>query len=392
VRVLGISSGTSFDGIDAIVVDLHLEGEVLVGEVLGRSATPYSTELRTMLAAMLPPREVTLREVAVVDALVGQEFAAAAHGLARAVGGVDAVGSHGQTLYHWVDEGTARGTLQLGQPAWIAERLEVPVVGDLRARDIAAGGQGAPLVVLLDELLLAGREGTQVALNIGGIANVTVVDPARPTIAYDIGPGNALIDAVVQELRLDPHGYDAGGVIAAQGALDVALLDALLADPYYRGVPPKSTGKEHFHLGHVRAATATVGRDTRAADLVRTLTELTALTVADAVASHGTQVLWASGGGVHNPVLMDRISALLPGVDMRPTRELGIAEDDKEALLFAVLGWYHLVGLPASVPSATGARGPRLLGSVTPGARPAVVELAPHAPRSLRLTPSGSPS
>lgn len=386
MRVLGMISGTSHDGIDAAVVDFALDGDTLRGAVRHGSTTPYDPALRARLLAALPPAPTTLAEVAVLDTLVGQSFAAVAARVAAAVGGVDLVVSHGQTVFHWVDGGHALGTLQIGQPAWIAERVGAPVLSDVRIRDVAAGGHGAPLVSYLDRLLLADRGGVAAALNLGGIANITVLRPDGSLVAYDTGPANALVDAVVTADGLDPAGYDTGGRLAAAGAVDAALLAVLLDDPYYRLDPPRSTGKELFHLAYVRDAVTRAGSSPRAADLVRTLTELTARTVADEVRRQGATFLAASGGGCHNPVLMARIGALLPGVEIVPTDELGVPADDKEAIAFALIGWCTAHGLPGTVAAGTGARGPRILGTLTPGEGPLrLPEPLPAAPARLRL-------
>ena len=188
-----------------------------------------------------------------LDTRIGQAFAEVAVAAIEHVGPVDLIVSHGQTLYHWVEDGTVKGTLQLGQPAWIAERTHVPVVSDLRPRDVAAGGQGAPLVSLLDTLLLAGRDGRPAALNLGGIANLTV-----PPLAFDTGPGNALLDRAARQLAGRP--YDDDGALAAAGPVVPELLDRLLADPYYARPAPKSTGPEHFDARRRRRPTAGRGR------------------------------------------------------------------------------------------------------------------------------------
>ncbi|HEY4752399.1 MAG TPA: anhydro-N-acetylmuramic acid kinase, partial [Candidatus Limnocylindrales bacterium] len=215
MRVLGMISGTSMDGIDAAVVDFASDGDTLHGRILHGSTTRYRPPLRDRLIAAMPPESTTFEEVCRLDTLVGQEFAAVAQDVAAAVGGVDLVVSHGQTMFHWVDGGHALGTLQIGEPAWIAERTGVPVLSDTRIRDIVAGGHGAPLVSYLDSLLLAGRGGTAIALNLGGISNITVVRPDGSLVAYDIGPANALVDAVVTAEGLDPAGYDTDGRLAA---------------------------------------------------------------------------------------------------------------------------------------------------------------------------------
>lgn len=370
MRVLGMISGTSIDGIDAAVVDFALDGDTLHGHVRHGSTTPYPAELRAGLVAVLPPAATTMAEVCRLDTAVGQAFAEVAATVADEVGGVDLVVSHGQTVFHWVEGGHALGTLQIGQPAWIAERVGAPVLSDVRIRDVVAGGHGAPLVAYLDSLLLAGHGGTAAALNLGGIANITVLRPDGTLVAYDTGPANALVDAVVTAEGLDPAGYDTDGRLAAAGRVDEALLAVLLDDLYYRLPPPRSTGKEYFHLPYVREAVRRAGSDPTPEDLVRTLTELTVRTVADEVRRQGATFLATSGGGCHNPVVVRGLRDALPGVEVVPADTLGARTDDKEAIAFALIGWCTAHGLPATVPSGTGARAPRVLGTLTPGAGP----------------------
>ncbi len=391
MRVLGMISGTSHDGIDVAIVDFTAQDGQLVGQVVHESATPYPAELRARLVAALPPAPTTLREVCELDTLIGKAFAEAAATAATAVGGVGAVASHGQTVYHWVDGTHALGTLQIGQPAWIAEKLGVPVISDIRIRDITAGGHGAPLVSFLDELLLRDHDGTSAALNLGGISNITVVG-ADGLLAYDIGPANALIDAVIVDEQLNDLGYDEDARIARTGTVDEELLALLLSDAYYDLGTPKSTGKEHFHLDYVRAAETSLGRVLAPADLVRTLTELTVRTVSADVARAGVEFLAVSGGGCRNPLLLEGIREALPGVDVVLADELGAPSDSKEAIAFALIGWCTLHGIPATVPGGTGASGTRVLGTITPGAGPLVLP-APvlGGIRSLTLRP-GSPS
>ncbi|WEK61144.1 MAG: anhydro-N-acetylmuramic acid kinase [Candidatus Microbacterium colombiense] len=366
MRVLGLLSGTSHDGIDVTVVDFQESDGALHGTVLHEDSVAYAPELRARLVAALPPSQTTLAEVCELDTLIGQAFAEVAAGAAASVGGVDAVCTHGQTVYHWVDAGHALGTLQIGQPAWIAEKVGAPVVSDVRIRDITVGGHGAPLVSFLDELLLRGRAGTSAALNLGGIANITVVGDGIS--AYDIGPANALVDAVVVDRALNDLGYDDDAAIARSGAVDEALLTALLADPYYALSAPKSTGKEHFHLDYVRAHLS--GREISTPDLVRTLTELTVQTVAQDVRAAGVGYLAVSGGGCRNPLIMQGLRDALPEVDVVLADELGASADNKEAVLFALIGWCTMHGVAAVIPGGTGARAPRILGTITPGAGP----------------------
>lgn len=386
MRILGMISGTSHDGIDVAVVDFELVGGLLEGRVGHTASTPYPAELRARLIAALPPAETTLAEVCVLDTLIGQSFAEAAASAIALGGPVDLIVSHGQTVFHWVEGTHALGTLQIGQPAWIAERTGVPVLSDVRVRDITAGGHGAPLVSVLDGLLLRAHAGGAAALNLGGIANMTVVRGGE-LYAYDLGPANALIDAVVTSRGLNERGFDADGRIAASGRVDERLLEVLLDEPYYALAAPKSTGKELFHLGYVEAALARAGRAPGDADLVATLTELTVRTVARDVRAAGVGALVVSGGGCRNPVIMDGLRAALPGVDVAPSDDYGAPSDDKEAIAFALIGWLTAHGLPGTVPGGTGAREARILGTLTPGAGPLALP-APVAepPRSLVLT------
>ena len=245
-------SGTSADGIDAAAADLRLDGELLELVPLGALAAPLPAGYRELVRAVLPPASTTAEAVCRLDTAAGRAFAeVAARAVAELCGGrADLVVSHGQTVHHWVDGGpgisTVHGTLQLGQPAWIAERTGLPVVADLRPRDVAAGGQGAPLVSAIDVLLLAGRPGPAAALNLGGIANVTVVAPGRDPVAFDTGPANALLDAAVLDRTGATHDVD--GALAARGHVHEPLLARLLAEPYYALPPPRTTGRELFHL------------------------------------------------------------------------------------------------------------------------------------------------
>lgn len=394
MRVIGMMSGTSFDAVDAAAADLELDGDTVHLRPLGLVSRPYPTALRESLRAALPPAATTMEQVCRLDTGVGQAFAALAVRANQELcaGAAELVVSHGQTVYHWTDGEAVLGSLQIGQPAWIAEATGLPVVSDLRARDVAAGGQGAPLVSALDVVWLGGRDHVSAALNLGGIANVTVVGPGREPVAYDTGPANALIDAAVQHATSGGSSYDADGALAASGRVDTTLLDLLLAEPYYRRPAPKSTGKELFNLAYLQAATgARPGLGT--ADLVATLTALTARTVADAVQRAGAVEVVAAGGGTQNPVLMAMLRERLPSVTLVTADELGLPTAAKEAYAFAFLGFSTVSGLPATVPSCTGARHASVLGSLTPGrngfpvaARPAQrpTRLVVHGPSSSR--------
>jgi anhydro-N-acetylmuramic acid kinase len=278
----------------------------------------------------------------------------------RRYGPVELIGCHGQTIYH---EGGAH-TLQIGEAAVVAERTGVPVVSNFRARDIAAGGQGAPLVPYVDYLLFRHPKRARIALNIGGIANITVIPAgAAPgdVVAFDTGPGNMVIDALAREMGLP---CDRGGKIAASGQVDRVLLDELLADPYYRRRPPKSAGREQYGAEFV-ARLKKAGLPMR--DLIATATVLTAATVAMRVGTcEGDSTdLIVSGGGVHNPQIMAHLAGFLPGVGISTSTEHGIDADAKEAIAFAVLAYQTWRKRPSNLPSATGARHAVVLGDIT---------------------------
>ncbi|MCL2464859.1 MAG: anhydro-N-acetylmuramic acid kinase, partial [Micrococcales bacterium] len=294
----------------------------------------------------------------------GQTLAQAALAGAASVPGqpIDLVASHGQTLYHWVEDGLTLGTLQVGQPAWIAEAIGCPVVSDFRSADVAAGGQGAPLAGKLDELWLGALPGVSVALNIGGLANITVVSDGRVTV-WDTGPGNCLIDLAAQQAS--GEACDRDGALAASGHVDEAALAVLLADPYYKKPPPKSTGREYFDINYLDRLVPDLAQG---AAMVATVTELTARTIADAIPSSARVVV--SGGGVHNPVLMSRLRALIAAPVMT-SAGLGLPVDAKEACLFALLGFLSVHGLSGTMYGpdgcvATGALHEAVLGSLTP--------------------------
>lgn len=386
MKVMGMISGTSYDGIDVAVVDFHDHGELLTAEVSSFASVPYPSELKSRIAAVLPPAAISFAEAAQLDTLIGQAFAAAA--VAQLGGGVELIASHGQTVYHWTEQNRVLGTLQIGQPAWIAEATGVPVVADLRVRDITVGGQGAPLASTLDHLLLAERAAAGqpvAALNLGGISNVTVVGDRAPR-AWDIGPANALLDAVVQSRGLHEAGFDVGGELAARGKVDAALLAELLREPYYQLPAPKSTGKELFHLRYLAEQLRRCGReDIASVDLLATLSALTVRTVVEALQPLKLAELYVSGGGVHHRVVMAGLARMLAGTSVMRVDELGIGADEKEAVLMALLGWLSWHGAPGALPSATGASATRILGAFTPGADPLQLPAPRYAPQRLRV-------
>ncbi|WDZ93458.1 anhydro-N-acetylmuramic acid kinase [Nocardiopsis sp. HUAS JQ3] len=397
--VIGLSSGTSADGIDVAAARFALDGDLVLLTPLGHRTEPYPGDLREAIRAALPPARTTMETVCRLDTRIGRAFAdAALRAVGELAGGrADLVASHGQTLFHWADQradhgagqradgATVHGTLQLGQPAWIAEATGLPVVSDLRTADVAAGGQGAPLASLLDALLLGARPEPTAALNLGGIANVTVLRGEQPPLAFDTGPGNALLDAAARRVSGGRADFDADGAIARSGRPDPALLEHLLAEPYYRLPPPRTTGLELFGPGYLDAALHATGTPDDA-DLMATLVELTAATVADALRPHGVAEVLASGGGTRNPVLMERLAARLSPARLAAFDTLGLDSDAKEAYLFALIGFLTWHGLPGSVPSCTGARRGPVAGRLTPGASPLrLPEPASTVPARLRV-------
>jgi len=390
MRVIGLMSGTSHDAVDAAAADLVLEGDSLLLTPLGMVSAPYPEELRSALTAALPPASTTMRDVCRLDTRIGQAFAALATRADRELcdGRADLIVSHGQTVYHWVEQGRVHGTLQIGSPSWIAEATGRPVVSDLRTRDVAAGGQGAPLVSVVDVMWLRGRPGVPAALNLGGIANLTVAGAAGDPVAFDTGPANALVDAAAHALTDGRLEYDRDGALAARGRVDTALLRALLDEPYYAEPPPKTTGKELFHWPYLH--TFLTGRDRLPVeDVVATVTHLTARTVADAVRAAGASEVIASGGGTRNPTLMSMLRTALHGIPLRTSDDLGLPSEAKEAYAFAVLGYLTAHGLAGTVPSCTGARRPSVLGSITPGGGGLrLPEPAATAPVRLRTVPA----
>jgi anhydro-N-acetylmuramic acid kinase len=359
MRVAGVMSGTSLDGIDVAIVEIA--GKRL--KTLGFLSTPYPRELAGRLLAISNATAHT-SELSRLNFELGEIYARAIRRAAERYGPVQLIGCHGQTIYH---EGRSN-TLQIGEAAVVAERTGVPVVSNFRARDIAAGGQGAPLVPYVDYRLLRHPKRWRIALNIGGIANITAIPPgARPgeVIAFDTGPGNMAMDALAREFTRGRLTYDRDGEIAASGSIDRRLLDSLLRDPYYRRRPPKSAGREQYGAEFVRQLKKSK-RPLR--DLVATATALTAATIAVGVNQVKPKApeLVVSGGGVHNSTLMAQIAAFLPGARVTTSAEFGIDPDAKEAIAFAMLAYESWHRNPSNLPSATGARTQVVLGDITP--------------------------
>ena len=350
-------SGTSLDGIDVAIVEVAGQRVKSIGFV----AKPYTAQVRAAILGV-SDSQCTTAAISRLNFQLAELYAGAVRDAVRRFGPIELIGCHGQTIYH---EGRSN-TLQIGEPAILAERTGVPVVANFRARDIAAGGQGAPLVPFADYLLFRHRTRRRIALNIGGIANITVIPPSaapQDIVAFDTGPGNMAINALAKEYSKGILTCDRDGKIAASGAVNRKLLAELLADPYYRRKAPKSAGREQYGARFI-ARMKKSGVPLR--DLITTATVLTAVTIAAGVGEDPASDLIVSGGGVHNPQIMAHLAAFLPNARISTSTDHGVDADAKEAIAFAVLAYQTWRRKPGNLPSATGARHPVILGSITP--------------------------
>ena len=369
--LIGLMSGTSLDGIAAAAVRFYRTGDGDRPELLAFESLPYTAEQRSRLSAGMV--QGSARDFCRLNVDLGHWLAdAAALVMQRATlsaSDVAAVASHGQTLWHE----PGHSTWQIGDASVIAERLRVRVVHDFRSRDVAAQGQGAPLVSLADLMLFAHRDGWRALQNLGGIGNVTVVPPCGidlPSLAFDTGPGCGVIDRVVTAL-VPALNYDADGRMAAAGRPVESVLGMLLSDEWYTQSPPKSTGREKYDAPFVQAlldACRSADPAVTDADIVATATALTARTMAlgyDRFVRHDLHDVVLSGGGARNTTLVRMIREALPLRTVRSFDELFFDGEAKEAVAFAYIALQHLRGLPGNVPAATGAAGPRILGTRT---------------------------
>lgn len=376
--VVGLMSGTSADGVDAALVRIGSTGDAEPGsgsslrvELLAAHTVPYPAELRRRVLFAASSAAPAL---AALDVELGERFAHSALSLCRAAGqaleDVDLIASHGQTVWHdpRAERGSAPATLQLGEPAVIAARTGRSVVADFRSADVALGGEGAPLVPYVDLLLLARPGVARAILNLGGIANVTWIPPsarAADVVAFDTGPGNAVLDGLVRRLALADEGHDPEGSIALSGRAHAGLLTELLAQPFFALPPPRSTGRELFgELFVERLAARGVELRLAPADLVATAAALTCRSAAEAILAHCGQPeeLLLCGGGRRNRALREGLRELLPGTAVGDTDAAGVDGDAKEAIAFAVLGYLAARGLPNHLPHTTGADRPAILG------------------------------
>ncbi len=381
--VLGLMSGTSADGIDVALARISGAPPHLQAKLLGYTSSKFPAALRKEILRVAEQHPITARELSQLNFRLGEVFAEAALIACRKFRAspkqVALIGSHGQTIFHqgkpvpYFGRATA-STLQIGESSVIAARTGITTVGDFRPADIAQGGQGAPLVPYADYLLYRHEKLGRVSLNLGGIANITIIPAsAKPAqiLAFDTGPANMLIDALVSHFTHGRKRFDKDARIAQAGRSIPALLNDLMRDPYLKLAPPKSTGREYYGHAYLKKVLA-IGKKHRAkpADLIRAATIFTALSVADALNRFvlpKTKIhqLIVSGGGAKNPVLMAQLSAALGAIEILPSSRFGIQEDAKEAFAFALLAYETFHRRPSNLPSATGAHAPTILGKIS---------------------------
>jgi len=378
MRVVGLMSGTSADGVDAAVVDIDRRKVRL----LAFEMFPYRVALRRQILSLCRPESARLEDICHYNFVLGEVFADAVVKLCSRNGisldSIDLVGSHGQTIYHQprgrcYGQTRIRSTLQIGEPSVIAQRTGITTVADFRPRDMAADGEGAPLVPFADYVLFSHKRLNRAVQNIGGIANVTFLpDGCKQSdlVAFDTGPGNMVIDGVVRLISGGKQRFDRNGKMAAQGTVNKRFLDEMLRHPFLRRHPPKSTGREEFGADFAqRIYQRGKRRSLTDVDIVATVTAFTAQSIARAYrrflpAMPDEMIL--CGGGAHNETLVEMLHSGLPEVKMLSTGDFGIGVDAKEAVSFAVLAWATIRGQPNNVPGATGAEQPVILGKIVP--------------------------
>jgi anhydro-N-acetylmuramic acid kinase len=383
MRVLGMMSGTSADGIEVALARISGAPPNLTAEFEAHHHVSFRSFVREAVLRLANGATTTTANVSELNFLLGEELARAAIEAGRKwripLRKISLIGSHGQTIFHLGAAGRYQGkvravsTLQIGDISVIAERTGIATVGDFRPADMAAGGQGAPLVPFVDYLLYRDARRGRVALNIGGISNVTVIPAVagpRDVFAFDTGPGNMIVDALVAWMTRGRAAYDRDARIALGGRTIRELLLRLMHEPYLLKKPPKSAGREQFGEAYARSLIAWGNRHhVGPADLVRTATVFTSLSIADAfrrfiLPRAKVDELIVTGGGAQNPLIVAQLAASLPGIELVPPTRFGVPPEAKEAFAFAVLAHETYHGRPNNVPSATGARHPVILGKI----------------------------
>jgi anhydro-N-acetylmuramic acid kinase len=385
MRVLGMMSGTSADGIDVALARISGAPPAISANFEQHYHIRFPAPVREAILRLANGAPTTTAEISQLNFRLGEEFARAAIAACKRwripLRQISLIGSHGQTVFHqgaptrFLGQRVA-STLQIGEPSIIAERTGVTTMADFRPADMAAGGQGAPLVPFVDYLLYRDPKIGRVALNIGGIANLTVIPAgarAERVFAFDTGPGNMIVDAIVEITTRERHRYDRDARIAIRGKTIPALLRRLLSDKYLRKLPPKTTGREQFGRAYAEMVVAW-GKRHRATpeNLIRTATVFTSLSIADALRRFvlpraRVDELIVAGGGARNPLLMAQLAAALPEIEIVPASEFGISAEAKEAFAFAVLAYEAYHGRANNLPSATGARHPAAMGKLARG-------------------------
>jgi anhydro-N-acetylmuramic acid kinase len=383
-KIVGLMSGTSVDAVDACLAEFEGNGMGMKWRILAFETHPFPAELRKAVLEASEASTGRVDQLCALNFILGEFFAEAALKAVRAAGlkptQIDLVSSHGQTVHHLPEDRviagySSRSTLQLGEPSVIAERLGVPVVADLRVRDVAAGGLGAPLVPYADRVLFQKHDSAVALQNIGGISNVTLLPPGssgKELLAFDTGPGNMLIDAVVHDTTMGEHLFDPEGSMAASGQVDRALVERLMEDPFVLAAPPKTAGRENFgrEFHRTLSTLALFGR-VKGNDLVATVTAFTAESIAEnyrryVVPHWRPDEVIVCGGGSQNAFLMRLLSEKLEGIPLVTIEQRGVPSKAKEALSFALLGNESVCGIPGNVPAATGASRPVVLGKFVP--------------------------
>src|SRR5579885_3491317 len=379
MRIAGIMSGTSLDGIDVAIIDITGSGFKAKINVVTSHSVPYPRKIREALLEVSNTSTQT-GDISRLNFLLGELYAEALEETAERadipLSSIKLIGCHGQTIFH---EGQAAqflgkkvaSTFQIGESSVISERTGIDVISNFRERDVAAGGKGAPLVPYLDYMLMRHRGRGRVAINIGGIANLTAIPPNTNTdrvIAFDTGPGNMVIDQLVSRITTGAQTYDRDGVIAASGDVDAKLLAKLLRDKYFRARPPKTAGREQYGAEFVSKLLDT---ELSSEDLVATATALTAESIALSVRNFvlpemRVDEIFVSGGGTHNPTLMRMLRKAMGETPVKDTTEVGLDVDAKEAIAFAVMAYETAHARPSNLPTATGAKRSVVLGKITP--------------------------
>ena len=376
VRVVGLMSGTSADGVDAALVEIKESSKGLAIDTIAYVNMAFSEQERRDIFQLFAPPSATVDKICRMNVVLGEKFAGAALLVIEAAGfdpkDIDLIGSHGQTIHHLPAE---QATLQIGEAAVIAQRTGITTISNFRARDMAVGGEGAPLVPYFDWLMFMHPTRTRVLQNIGGIANMTILPKGcglEDVYAFDNGPGNMIIDYMVSNMTNGDMGFDEDGAIAARGQVNQDMLHELMGHEFVMRKPPKTSGREEFGVEFTQGLIERwAGRGVSNEDMITTATAFTAKAIAyhlkNAVPGQNVDEFIVSGGGALNPTLMKMLEDEIAPIPVVRTEQYGVAADAKEAVAFAVLAYQTVRGLATNVPNATGAREPVLLGQITPG-------------------------